>query len=282
VHVIVPRKVKVFTHRVLAALGLWTLPLTIFPVVDPNWWDGKWWVLLIVAVVAIGWGTLGLRRQDPIQVYPRDGITIRLTFGDIFQQGASVMVGMTTTFDTDTASGIIADTSLQAHFVKAVYSGRVELFDQAISDALSTSGIASTGTIPKSGKQATYPLTTVATVNPPPGIPHHCVAYTEMDTNNVAKGSIEGVLASLNSTWAAVNRHGNGKPICVPLIGQGRARIPELSPEIAIRLIAFSFLLWTRRHGRFSDELRIVIHPSERKKISAMEFQAFLSSLVAA
>ncbi len=275
---IVPRKFKVFTGRSLAALGVCAIPLGILTPVSPNWWDGQWWVVPVVVAIAGGWGAWGLRRRDPAQFYPRDGVKVRLTFGDIFKQEASVMIGMTTTFDTDTASGVIADTSLQAHFVRAVYGGQVDLFDKAIDDALGSSGIASTGTIAKAGKQLVYPLTTVATVKPSSGIPYHCVAYTEMDANNIARGSMDGVLASLNSTWAAVNQHGNGAPICVPLIGQGRARIPELSPEIAVRLIAFSFLLWTRRHGRFSDELRIVIHPSEREKINVMEFQAFLLS----
>lgn len=278
---IVPHKVKLFAGRSLAAVGVCAIPLGILTPVSPNWWDGQWWVVALVVGVAGGWGAWGLRRQDPTQFYRRDGVTVCLTVGDIFRQNTSVLIGMTTTFDTDTTQGIIADTSLQAHFVRAAYGGRVDLFDTAIDDALANSGAASVDTIPKPGKQKVFPLATVAIVRPS-GIPYYCVAYTEMDTANVARGSIDGVLASLNSTWAAVDRHGNGAPICVPLIGQGRARIPELSPEIAIRLIAFSFLLWTRRNGRFSDELRIVIHPDERNKVNTMEFQAFLASLISA
>lgn len=276
------RKVKVFAGRSLAALGVGAIPLGILTPVCPNWWDGQWWVIPVAICFAGCWGAWGLRRQDPVQFYRRDGVSVRLTFGDIFKQEASVMIGMTTTFDTDVAQGIIAETSLQAEFVKTVYGGRVDLFDKAIEDALTSSNTAAIGTVSKPGKQKVFPLATVATVKSSSGIPYHCVAYTEMDTANIAKGSIDGILDSLNSTWAAVNRHGNGMPICIPLIGQGQARIPELTPEIAIRLIAFSFLLSTRKNGRFSNELRIVIHPDERRKVNAMEFQAFLSSLLSA
>ncbi|WP_238071957.1 macro domain-containing protein [Rhodococcus zopfii] len=67
----------------------------------------------------------------------------------------------------------------------------------------------------------------------------------------------------------------------MPLLGQGQSRIPELTAEVAVRLIAFSFLLRTRRgRGRFSRELRIVVHPNEIGKIDRAEFQAFLRSLV--
>lgn len=281
-HVIRWRRVRVFAGRSFAALGVCAVPLGVLTPVSPNWWDGKWWVIPVVLVAAAGWGLWGFRRQNPVQFYSRDGFTIRLIVGDIFKQDASVMIGMTTTFDTDTNLGIIAETSLQANFVKAIYGGRVDLFDQALADALSRRNITPVGHITKAGKQDVYPLSTVVTIKLPSGVSYHCVAYTEMNAANVAAGSIDGVLDSLNSTWSAVNEHGNGAPICVPLIGQGRARIQELSPEIAIRLIAFSFLLRTRRGGRFSDELRIVVHPSERTKIDAMEFQAFLSSLLAA
>jgi hypothetical protein len=99
-----------------------------------------------------------------------------------------------------------------------------------------------------------------------------------MDEHNRASGTVGGVIASLDAVWEEVDRCGNGAPICVPLIGQGQSRIPELTAEIAVRLIAFSFLLRSKRR-RFSSELRIVIHPSERDKIDMPEFQAFLTSL---
>ena len=185
---------------------------------------------------------------------------------------------MTTTFDTSVPE-VIARGSIQGNFLHQVYGGSEQKLNQDLDQALIS--IRPVGTITKAGKQTIYPLGTVVTLAPPGPIRYYCAAYTTMDMQNRATGSIRGVLDSLDGCWDQADAHGNGDPICVPLIGQGQSRIPELTPEIAIRLIAFSFLLRTKR-SRFSRELRIVIHPDEQNKINLPEFQAFLTSLVAA
>ncbi len=242
---------------------------------SPSWWDGKWWLVLFVGVVAAGWACLGMRHREPRQTY-RENVTIRLVVGDLFDQGESVVVGMTTTFDTSVPD-VIEPNSVQGSFLRSVYGGSQHRLDHDLDHALTS--VAAVGTITKAGKQTVYPVGTVATLSPPGPIRYYCAAYTTMDRQNRATGTIRGVLDSLDGSWDQADAHGNGAPICVPLIGQGQSRIPELTPEIAVRLIAFSFLLRTKR-SRFSKELRIVIHPDEQHKINLPEFQAFLTSLV--
>ncbi|MEV4775215.1 DUF6430 domain-containing protein [Microbacterium sp. LWH12-1.2] len=183
---------------------------------------------------------------------------------------------MTTTFDTE--PGIIEGRSVQGNFLQVIYGGSQPRLDDALATALmETSAV---DNILKPGKQDIYPIGTVATLPGQGTNRYYCVAYTSMDEHNRAKGTIRGILESLDSVWDAADRSGNGGPICVPLLGQGQSRIPELTAEVAVRLIAFSFLLRARR-GRFSRELRIVVHPNELGKIDLPEFQAFLRSLVA-
>lgn len=258
----------------MAALGLSAVPIGILAPLAPQWWEGKWWLVIFVVALAVGWAALGLRRREPHQLY-RENVTIRLVVGDLFEQDASAIIGMTTTFDT-LVPDVIAPSSVQGHFLHRVYAGSQEKLDSDLVRALAN--VEPTGRIVKRGKQVTYPPATVATLTPPGNIRYYCAAYTQMDEQNRASGTIRSVLDSLDNTWDAADIHGNGDPVCVPLIGQGQSRIPELTPEISIRLIAFSFLLRTKR-SRFASELRIVVHPSDRDKINLPEFQAFLTSL---
>ncbi|MFI2490268.1 macro domain-containing protein [Promicromonospora kroppenstedtii] len=243
----------------------------------PEWLEGQWWVILASLVLAVFWALFRLRDHDPLQKFP-EGVTMRLVVGDLFEQNASTMVGMTTTFDTDVPN-VIAPTSVQAAFLRSVYSNSTSTLDRDLKSALAN--VAPVAAIAKPGKTVVYPMGTVATIRSAKGVNYYCVAYTSMDSENRALGSIRSVLDGLDSLWDSVDKHGNGAPICVPLLGQGQSRIPELTPEVSVRLIAFSFLLRTRRH-RFASELRVVVHPSEAEKVDPLEFQAFLTSLASA
>lgn len=269
------RQLKRFAQRFLSVLGLAAIPIGIAAPLAPSWWEGKWWILLSVAVVALAWAAWGLRRQEPVQRYV-ENVTIRLVVGDLFEQRASALIGFTTTFDTKVPE-VISPTSVQAALLDGVYGGSETRLNQDI-DAALADRIPTGETIEKVGKTVKYPMGTVVTLDVPGSVRYYCAAYTEMDSNNIASGSIRGMLDALENTWDQVDARENGGPICVPLIGQGQARIPELVPEIAVRLIAFSFLIRSKR-SRFSSELRIVIHPSDQGKINFPEFQAFLTSL---
>lgn len=242
----------------------------------PDLLEDRWGLLYVAGLLAFVWALFSLRQKDPEQRFPSENITIRLVEGDLFEQNASALVGMTTTFDTE--PGIIENSSVQGNLLHKIYGGSQTRLDAALAPALAEAE--TVGTITKPGKQDVYPIGTVA-VLPGQGTTHYyCVAYTSMDEHNRAKGTIRGILDSLDSVWDAADRNGNGEPICVPLLGQGQSRVPELTAEVAVRLIAFSFLLRARREP-FSKELRIVVHPNEINKIDRTEFQAFLRSLVA-
>lgn len=268
------RDVARFGQRVISALGIAAIPIGVLAPLAPHWWEGKWWLVICVLLLASGWAILGLIRKKPQHEYV-NGATIRLVVGDLFDQNASAVVGFTTTFDTSVPS-IIAPTSVQAALLKTVYGGSQARLDTDLTTALGR--LSPSGTISKPGKTDRYPLGSVATLDLADGRHMYCAAYTEMNVHNNASGTIRSVLDGLDNSWDEADRVGNGTPICVPLIGQGQSRIPELTPEIAVRLIAFSFLLRTER-GRFASELRIVLHPSDKHKVNFPEFQAFLRSL---
>lgn len=265
-----------FTRRFLEALGVLAINAGAVALLAPDALIDQWWLLPVAGVIAAGWAVFQLRQREPRQQFLAENVTVRLVVGDLFEQNAPALVGMTTTFDTET--GIIEKNSVQGNLLRVIYGDSQPRLDAALTAALGTTP--TVDTIVKPGKQDVYPVGTVAILPGQGDIRYYCVAYTSMDEHNRAKGTIRGILDSLDNVWDAIDRNGNGDPICVPLLGQGQSRIPELTAEVAVRLIAFSFLLRTRRE-RFSRELRIVIHPQEVMKVDLTEFQAFLRSLVA-
>ncbi|WP_280410270.1 macro domain-containing protein [Nocardia brasiliensis] len=260
-----------------AAVGLMSFTIGIFGLLYPDFFKAKWWIVAGVAAIALLWSLWTGRPSLPFQRYSFNA-DVRLVTGDILEQDdANVLIGMSSTFDTNVADGIISRNSVQGQFLERIYGGSVQNLDRDLDAALAAAS-GPVGTISKPGKQDVYPIGTVATLSATNGKKYFCVAYTDMDAHNVANGSIQGVLDSLNAVWDECDRRGNGAPICVAMIGQGLARVPELTAEISIRLIAFSFLLRSRRR-RFSSELRIVLTTEGANQINMQEFQAFLTSV---
>lgn len=266
-----------FSRRFLEAIGAQAAGVGAIAVFAPDMLKDQWWLIVVAVVVAAAWAVFKQRQVSPSQWYAQGNFTIRLVVGDLFQQDASAMVGMTTTFDTDPT--IIDAGSVQGSFLRTVYASSHTRLDQELAESLAT--VRPVSTIVKAGKGYAYPLGTAAILKGRGAIRYYCLAYTEMDEHNRAQGSIRGIVHSLDKLWDAVDIHSNGAAICVPLLGQGQSRVPELTAEAAVRLMAFSFFLRCRRK-RVSSELRIVIHPNEINKIDQIEFQAFLRSLATA
>jgi len=271
------RKVRTYGARTLVGFGTVAAVLGVVAVIVPDSVKDQWWLLLVCAAAGIVWALVGLFSAWPSQRYRDDRVTIRLVQGDLFAQRESALIGMSSTFDTDVNGGIISGSSVQASFLANVYGGDVARLDADLKTKLSPAS--PIDTIVKPGKTDVYPIGTVVTLASTAGVPYYCVAYTDMDCSNRAHGTISGVLRALEAVWDAADSEGNKRSLCVPLIGQGAARIPQFPAEVAVRIMAFSFLLRSRR-SHFSKELRIVLHPSDVDSIDLYEFQAFLKSLV--
>lgn len=259
-----------------AALGFQALALGLVDVLFPDAFEGigSNFVATVLAVSAV----YGLARAWPRpieQTYTSPNTTIRLVEGDLFDQTDHLVVGMSTTFDTQVPY-IVARESVQGQFLGREYDGDLEALDRALDEALAS--VAPIGVIHKPGKTAQYQMGTVATLK------HHarcyfCLAYTEMNEQNEARGSVDGVWRGLDSLWRAISAHGNGAPVSMPVIGGGQARLSQILPaQDSIRFIILSYVLASRRE-KICDELSIIVRPSEYESLDRLEIQAFLRSL---
>lgn len=122
------------------------------------------------------------------------------------------------------------------------------------------------------GLTARYPVGTTIAV-PVDGRRVFATAYSRLGNDLVARSGYADLRFSLDSLWASVAVHGLFKPVAVPLIGSGLARVTELDHGQLVALIVDSFIGACRRYPALTPELRIVVRPEDlaRTDLSAVE-----------
>jgi hypothetical protein len=232
-------------------------------------------IALGVVVVALGYATLRSWPRPVEQQYSRPNTTVRIVVGDLFDQDANLVIGMSNTFDT-AVPHVISKGSVQAQFLERVYSSDTAALDAALHESLSS--VATTGSIRKEGKTAIYPLGTIAVIRQTRRH-YFCAAYTEMNERNEAYGTVAGVWRCLENLWDEVRARSNGDPVAIPVIGGGQARMSHVLPaQDSIRFIALSFML-ASRDKRVCERLDVVVRKQDVRTLDMLELQAFLTSL---
>jgi DNA-binding SARP family transcriptional activator len=180
--------------------------------------------------------------------------------GDLFaQDDANLVAGFCDTFDTDTDRNIvISGESTQGVLLRTLYGGERRQLDKELKAALAR--VPKVAVEPRSakprGKLTRYPVGTVATL-------HHAtrrvfaVAYSRMGNDLMAHSSLPMLRLSLETLWDAVYRHGQLKPVAMPLIGSSLSRTGASYEEL-LSVIAGSFLASSRARY-LGPELRVVI-----------------------
>ncbi|RMB75303.1 hypothetical protein AYK61_00400 [Rhodococcus sp. SBT000017] len=238
----------------------------------------SWWAPTVAVVVLAGL-PLAFYRSWPRPIeesYDIPRTRICIVKGDLFAQDSHLVIGTCDTFDT-AIPDIIERTSVQGIALDRLYNNRIDELDDDLVRALQGAGHP-IESVPKDGKTERYALGTVAVVD---RSTHKLffVAYTTMDTNNNAHGTPDGLWTSLNSLWASIYQHSNGRPVSMPVIGGGMSRLSSIVPtQDSIRFTVLSFM-FASRHKKICDELRIIVQPAEYERLDRLELQAFLSSL---
>lgn len=232
-------------------------------------------VIIGTVVVSIIFGVV-VSWPRPIEMeYSAPKTKIKIIKGDLLDQDGHLVVGVCDTFDTELPN-IISPRSLLGQTIHNIFGGDVKNLDEQLHHTLSK--LDPVGVIDKEGKKEKYGVGTVVAVRHAPRIIYF-LSYCEMSQRNEAFGTVDGVWKSLVSLWDKQSELGNHGPISVPVIGGGQARMSHLLPaQDSIRLIALSFMFASRQH-KISDELRIVVQPSDYDRLDRLELQSFLSSL---
>jgi hypothetical protein len=238
-------------------------------------------VTVVAAVGCLGWATA--------RVYPRSRImrefrnprtTVRVEVGDLFEQETHLVIGFTDTFDTSVAEDrIISASALQGQLLRRRYGDDQRRLDRELAQALArhTPAGVERRAAKRLGKLARYPVGTVAVLGGPE---RHvfAVAYSRMGNDLVPRSSVDDLWRSLSNLWAAVYEHGQRRPLALPVVGSGAARIDQLDREALLKLILMSFVARSRELPICQD-LRIVIHPTDVDTVNLLEIAAFLRAL---
>lgn len=208
------------------------------------------------------------------QHYSTPETKVRLVIGDLFDQETGLVIGMADTFDIETPE-IIANDSVQGQFLRTVYKSDVSGLRRDVQAALADHQVVDS--VKKKGNTSRYPLGTVATINHR-NRKYYCVAYTSLDGRNKASSTVGILWESLEKLWDEVRVRSNGEAISSPVIGLGQSGMSTVLPiQDAIRFLILSFIVASRSRP-VCKELRIVIRPTDEKRVDMLEIQEFLDS----
>ncbi|MFJ9643618.1 macro domain-containing protein [Streptomyces sp. NPDC101206] len=210
--------------------------------------------------------------------------TLVVKRGDLFSESdASLVAGFGDTFDTATENDlVISRDSVQGQLLHRVFGGDRALLDRELRRGLRTvepTGRESVRDKPR-GKRLRYPVGTVVPVSlaEQPGRRVFAVAYSRQGLDLVARSTPEELRFSLGRLWESVARHGLLRPVAIPLVGAGLARVTALEGHEVIGMIAETFL-HACRDRPVTPELRIVIRPEDLRRIQLPEAARLVEGL---
>ena len=184
-------------------------------------------------------------------------VHIELRVADIFGLPGAVVVSTNTTFETDMVSGLIAKDTIQGAFTSLYYDSADYLRRDLELQLPSGHG----QQVVRAGKTLlSYAVGTTARVTARDRVGYF-VALTVLNDHGTASATFDDLKRALPTFWEFVAARGNMETLLVPILGSGRARIPQ-KRDVIIREIVQSFVAACSDH-RFCDSLVIVISPKD-------------------
>jgi DNA-binding SARP family transcriptional activator len=212
---------------------------------------------------------------------PGLGITLVVRQGDLFdQRDANLAIGFSDTFDTDTGDDVvISRESVQGQLLSGIYAGERGRLDADLRRGLRGASLVaqeSRQDKPR-GKRKRYAMGTVAPV-PLDGRRIFAFVHCRQDLDLTTHSTARELRHSLDQLWRSVRVHGLLKPVAIPVIGAGLARITGLRTEQLMIMIIDTFVA-SCRDGRCAPELRIVIRPAELGRLGIPDVARFIEAL---
>ena len=237
-------------------------------------------IAVTLALASISYGIIrAWPKSRVIKNFSHPEIAIEVKIGDLFDQDAHLVIGMSDTFDSNTTHNeIINSQSIAGQAVSRLFGGDHRRLDRELSDALRhVTPVSIESPDMKSGKLKRYAIGTVAVLGTP-SRRLFAVAYARMGNDLIARATVDDLWEGLNQTWSAIRYHGQREAVALPVIGTEFARVSAMDKESMIKMISLSFIANSRRDP-ICRKLVIVIHPKDRDKVDMYEVASYLNSI---
>lgn len=176
---------------------------------------------------------------------PTTDSTISVRFGDLLAEQTDWIVGVGEFFDSEVGH-VVSKDSLHGKVIERVFNGDAQRFRKAVDAALTNFAGAYTqrGFEPK----LKYAIGTTAVVeNGPHKI--YLVAMSHVDLQAAkASSTVPMLWDALRGALTSVTHFGNGAPLSLPLIGNGRSSV-NIEPQHLLRLIVLALVDFGRKHS---------------------------------
>lgn len=186
---------------------------------------------------------------------------ITLCVCNIFHEKGALVIPTNTTFDTTMDNEFISIKSVQGQYQKRYFKRNLNKLDQELE-----LGVVENKYIVLDDRAATktkrYPIGTISKVSR--NLQHdYFLAIANVNKFGRPENvSFENITESLVSLWTGLNKIGHLENIRIPIIGTGRAGLPNASRDQIIQEIIFSYLVASQEMN-ISENLIICIHPSD-------------------
>lgn len=184
------------------------------------------------------------RRKVTFQV-PTTSSYITIKFGNMFDERSDWLIGVNEFFDGRLGQ-VIAKTSVHGQFITNVFGGDETQFRAAVTASLA--GVPCTPTARPSQPSEAYAIGTTAVV---PNGAHKAFLVAMSHTDHLthkAGSNVPMLWDAMNGALRAVQNHGNGQPLAMPLIGNGLSSV-NVEPQHLLRLIVLALVDFGRKVG---------------------------------
>ena len=261
-----------FSLATYGALWLLTEPLLFFlDISDPP--GLGWYIAFLLA--SVSHGAWRARRRDKVLFrIPTSDSSLEITFGDIFEGEAVVVIPVNEYFDGELGDHV-SEYSLHGQFIRNVLGGQSNSFHELTEEALKSAGHQGECVERQTGQCTRYPIGTVAKVDVnEKRFLLVALSVTDVDTLK-ASASVRQLWECLTGMWRGVRDYSNGRPVNLPLIGSGLSGI-GLPKEYLVDIIAMSYIDETKKR-KVSDKVNLVLPKSLKGELDLVAIQRKLT-----